>query len=182
MSAATNPYAPPKARVDDVVQSVTDAEAIRREYLKHEASVRSIGSLYYLSGGLLCIAAIGLIGMYFTSRHEWPMITFGPVYAVLGVLGIFLGRGIRHLRPWARTTSIVLGCVGLLGFPVGTLINAYILYLLLSSKGKRVFAPDYPDIIAATPHIKYRGSALTWILLGVVVILFVALAAVAIFH
>jgi hypothetical protein len=69
----------------------------------------------------------------------------------------------------------VLAAIGLLGVPFGTLINGYILYLLLSHKGQRIFAADYPEIVAATPHIKYRTSAAVWVLLGLVALLIVGL-------
>ncbi len=183
MPAAVNPYAPPKARVEDVIQGSSEAESIRREHIKHEASIRSIGILNYLGGGALCFAAIGLILMGLTGKANTtvPFATaLGFAYLILGVLGILLGRGVRHLRPWARITSIVLAVIGLLGFPVGTLINGYILYLLLSQKGQRIFAADYPEIVAATPHIKYRTSMLVWVLLTVVALLIVSLLMVAI--
>jgi hypothetical protein len=47
----------------------------------------------------------------------------------------------------------VLSGIGLLGFPIGTLINGYILYLFLSKKGRTVFAPEYQEVIEATPHV-----------------------------
>ncbi len=56
---------------------------------------------------------------------------------------LVVARGVRKLAPWARITTIVLAAIGLLGFPVGTLINGYILYLMLSKKGKRIFEDDY---------------------------------------
>jgi hypothetical protein len=182
MPAAVNPYAPPKARVEDVVQASSEAEAIRREHIKHEASIRSIGVLDYLGGGALCFAAIGLILMGLSGKANATVpfaAALGFTYLVLGVLGIFLGRGLRNLRAWARITSIVLAVIGLLGFPVGTLINGYILYLLLSKKGQRIFAADYPEIVAATPHIKYRTSMLVWGLLSLVALLIVSLLVAA---
>jgi hypothetical protein len=182
MSVTTNPYAPPKARVEDVVQASSDAEAIRREFLKHETSVRSIGTLYYLAGGLLCVSAIFLAYVYFRVQSQVPVTIITPIYVLLGVLSILLGRGIKSLRPWARTTAVVLACVGLLAVPVGTAINGYILYLLLSKKGQRIFEADYADIVAATPHIQYRGSLLTWILLAVALVLFVTIMSVSFFR
>ena len=181
MPAAVNPYAPPKARVEDVVQGSSEAEAIRREHIKHEASIRSIGVLDYLGGGGLCFAAIGLLAAGASGKSGGVPFAgaIGIAYIAIGVLLIFVGRGVRALRPWARTTSIVLAAIGLLGVPFGTLINGYILYLLLSHKGQRIFAADYPEIVAATPHIKYRTSAVVWVLLGLVALIIVALLVAA---
>jgi hypothetical protein len=52
--------------------------------------------------------------------------------------------------------------LGLIAFPIGTIINAYILYLLLSAKGKYVFSADYRAVITATPHIRYKMSFIVW--------------------
>jgi hypothetical protein len=70
-------------------------------------------------------------------------------------------------EPSARVAAIVFAGIGLLGFPIGTLINGYILYLLLSQKGRRIFQPDYAHIVAATPEVKYRTSIVVWIILGI---------------
>src|SRR5690606_39569288 len=74
---------------------------------------------------------------------------------------------LRALKPWARIAGIVMAILGLFGFPIGTLINGYILYLLLSQKGRRIFQPDYAHIVAATPEVKCRTSIVVWIILGI---------------
>jgi len=78
---------------------------------------------------------------------------------------------VRALRPWGRIVGCILSAIGLIGFPIGTLINGYILYLFLSKKGRTIFAPEYQDVIAATPHVKYRTSIIVWIFLALVVLL-----------
>ena len=52
---------------------------------------------------------------------------------------------------------------------MGTLIGFYMLYLLLSKKGTMVFSPEYKEIIAQTPHMKYKTSPVVWIALGLIV-------------
>lgn len=180
MSATVNPYSPPRAHVDDVAQATSEAEEIRQEHIKHEASIRSVGILYYLSGGLLCLVAIALGGGSFAGRVQQPLLVgLAAFYLVIGVLLLFVARGVRSLQPWARTTAIVLAAIGLLGFPLGTLINGYILYLMLAKKGKRIFEDDYKDIIEATPHVKYRTSIVVWIVLGILVLAILGLAVAA---
>jgi Ca2+/Na+ antiporter len=180
MPAAANPYAPPRANVDDVARANSEAEEIREEHIKHEASVRSIGILYYISGGLLCVAALALMAGGSAFKSQGVPAFLGVVYIALAALFVVVGRGIRNLRSWARTTGIVLAAIGLLGFPLGTVLNGYILYLLLAKKGKRIFEDDYKDIIEATPHVKYRTSVLVWIFLGLLLLAIAGmLAAVA---
>ena len=71
---------------------------------------------------------------------------------------------------------MILAGIGLIGFPIGTLISAYILYLLGSQKGVQVFSDEYAEVIAATPHIKYRSSKLVIVL----VVLLVALVVIGV--
>lgn len=168
MSTDLNPYAPPQAAVDYVAGATSEAESIRREHIKHEASIRSIGILYYLSGGLLAVGAL----LFAAGATEVELeIGLAVVYGALATLSLAMGHQIRALRPWARIAAIVLAIIGLLGFPLGTLINGYILYLLFAKKGRRIFEPDYPDIVAATPYVTYRTSIVVWIVLGVLLLL-----------
>lgn len=167
MTVQDNPYAPPTAEVADITGGDPEAEAIRREHIKHEASIRSVGILYYLGGVLMALAAILFV---FGFASTSIAIGFAGIYAVLALLSLAVGYELRALKPWARIAAIVFAVIGLLGFPLGTLINGYILYLLLSQKGRRIFQPDYLHIVAATPEVKYRTSVIVWIVLGVILL------------
>jgi hypothetical protein len=173
MSSHPNPYEPPKAEVADIAVVDSEAESIRREHIKHESSIRSVGALYYLGGGLMIVSAIGLLA---ASALEPNSMWFGisGAYVVLGIFSWVVGWHLRRLRNWARVAAIVLSSIGLLGFPLGTIINAYILYLMLSQKGRRIFQADYVEIVEATPHIRYRTSALVWIVLAILIVGMVA--------
>ena len=60
-------------------------------------------------------------------------------------------------------------------YPVGSLFSAYILYLLLSEKGRFVFSPAYREVISQTPELRYRTPPALWIALVVVLSVFVVL-------
>jgi hypothetical protein len=169
MSSHPNPYEPPKAEVADITVVGSEAESIRREHIKHESSIRSVGALYYLGGGLMIVSAIGLLAAS-TLEPNSIWIGISAVYVVLGVFSWTVAWHLRRLKNWARVAAIVLSCIGLLGFPLGTIINAYILYLLLSQKGRRIFQADYVEIVDATPHIRYRTSILVWIVLAILIV------------
>lgn len=156
-----------------------DAEDIRNEHIKHEASIKSIGILYGL--GAVAMLVMGVVFMFSLlgtasrapSGQSEPafLLGFGAIFVVLGGLQLAVAIGLRRLKPWARVVAGIFSGIGLMGFPLGTLINGYILYLLFSQKGKMVFSEEYQDVIAQTPHIKYRTSVLVWIFLGLVVFL-----------
>ena len=162
MSDSVNPYAAPTARVDDIAANPA-AEAIRREHLNHEASIKAIGALYYLSGLMLTLAAFG------TAVGSDASLGAAALLLVLAAVMFSAGWGVRSFLRWGRVVGLVLSGIGLLGFPIGTLINGYILYLLLSKKGRTIFSAGYQDVIAATPHVKYRTSIVVWIFLALLV-------------
>ncbi len=66
---------------------------------------------------------------------------------------------------------LVFSLLGLVGFPIGTLINAYILYIVFSAKGKLIFSDEYRKVIQLTPHIKYKTPILIWGFIVLVVIM-----------
>jgi hypothetical protein len=178
VSTDVNPYAPPKAYVDDVSGPTSEAEAIRREHIKHEASIRSIGTLYYIGGAFMLLVGIAMVVV--VDPTEPLLRPLGAFYLLLGTVSVVVAWGMRRLRKWAGGAAIGLSGISLLAFPVGTLVGAYILYLLLSAKGRRIFAADYADIVAATPHVKYRTSIAVWIGLGALLLMIALIAGIGV--
>lgn len=172
-----NPYAP---AVVTTPQADNDVEAVRRRYLSHEASIKSIGVLFLL-GGLLGLAlgwiAMGISVMGGPPKPNQPpetavrFLAFGLIALLLSVGQLVAAVGLRALKLWSRIPAAILAGIGLLGFPLGTLINGYVLYLLLSAKGTMVFSPQYQNVMAQTKHIKYKTSIIVWIFLGILVAL-----------
>jgi len=162
-------------RIREGGAATTAVEEMRKEYLKHEASVRSIGVLYYLGGaGLLLLGIVSVtsfIGRSQDGAETVVGIFIAALFLIFGVGQLWVGTGLRRLKRWARIPTGILSGFGLLGFPLGTIINAYILYLVFSQKGQTVFSDEYRAVIDQTPHIKYRTSILVWILLGLVLAL-----------
>jgi hypothetical protein len=172
---AVNPYAVPTARVDDVAQD-SEAEAIRRAHINHEASIKSVGILYYLGGVLVVVGGLTAVvgGLSGASGNVAGIIGGMVLITGIGAIALLAGWGVRALRPWGRNVGTVLSLIGLANFPTGTLINLYILYLFYSKKGRTIFGPGYRDVVAATPHVKYKTSIVVWIFLGLIVLLLAA--------
>lgn len=162
--------------------SQASAEEVRRKFLKHEASVQSIGSLYLFGVVILLFAAgvmiisliVGVVngtnGGDATPDTIASVITTVMLLAIAG-LQYWVGMGLRTLQSPARVVAIIFSVIGLLGIPIGTLINGYFLYLLLGQKGTYVFSEEYARVRAATPHIKYKTSI--WVLVGVALLVVV---------
>jgi hypothetical protein len=176
--SAENLYEAPKAPVADVPQASFEAESLRKIHVSHEASIKSVG-LLYLFGGLmlLFVGVVTTVALFAGSMESGPWVgLYGFLLLALGVGYSWSGMGLRRLRTWARKPAAGFACLGLLAFPMGTLINGYILWLFLSAKGRMVLSPEYAEIVRITPHIKHRTSIIVWILL---VLLFVVLSVAA---
>jgi hypothetical protein len=178
MSDIQNPYAAPKANIEHA-EIGGEAETIRKEHINTEASIQAVGRLYVLGSFLALLGFVSILIAMVLGRGNGvaSAIGFLPSAAAMLCIGALYGAtgfGLRKLKSWARIVATIVGVIGLLGFPIGTIINGYILYLLWNKKGRTVFTSDYQDVITATPHIKYKTSLLVWIILGIVILLVVA--------
>lgn len=181
---SSNPYA---VQSTEYMTSPTvgDAESVRRMYLNHEASVKSIGTLYYLGGFFGLLAGVLYLGIGFVALtgglsgqqagenermiFAVTMWVFSLFVLTLTGVQLWTAYGLRRLRPYSRIAASVIAGIGLLGFPLGTLIGGYVLYLMLSAKGEFVFSPQYRAVIEQTPHIKYKSSIIVRILVGILI-------------
>ncbi len=182
-----NPYTTPQSFETPALQ-VTGAEEIRRAHIGHEASIKSVGVLYILGAiftGLGTIAAFGgMLADKDLSGGESDIMVgplAGVIFAAITIGYALTGSAIRKIKPWSRVVVGILSGLGLIAFPVGTLINGYILYLFFSKKGKMVFSPEYKDIITATPHVKYKTSKWVWIVLAALVVIPAIVIAILVF-
>ncbi|WP_372896582.1 hypothetical protein [Stieleria sp.] len=187
--AALNPYAP-TSHVSETEGFESDVESYRRRYLSHEASIKSVGILYLIPGVLMLLFFVGMVGVAAVSllvdgngMQGMGLVEAALVvglYGGLGAVQIYTGLGLRRFKIAARRLATVFSTIGLLMFPIGTLINGYILYLLQSQKGKVVFSESYQDAIRRTPHIKYQTSLIVKVLV-VILIAVITLVIVAMF-
>ena len=168
---ADNFYAAPQAEVQDPGYAGSEAEAIRREHVTHEASIKSVGALFLLGGVLSCLwglvsFGVSVNGALGDGRPQEPFfLIFGPIVSAVGAIQFAVGYGLRKLAPGSKIPATVLAALSILSFPCGTALGIYTIYLLFSAKGAVVFSEDYKDVIAATPHVKARTSAAAWVVL-----------------
>jgi hypothetical protein len=178
-----NPYAPSGSSYSDASLDanfdLSQAELIRKSHLNHEANIQSFGCLYTLGGILGILGAIFYIGLgiFIMAGGENPQAGVNPmaagimttligvVFLAIAVAQLFAGRSMQTLNPSGKILAIIISAIGLLGFPCGTLISGYLLYLLVSAKGEMVFSSAYKEVMQATPHIRYRTSMIVWIFL-----------------
>lgn len=158
-----NPYAAPSVLelTPPLDAGRSNAEAIREEHIKTEATIKTIGLLYWLGGlAIVAAAAMSVIASVTTSETGVHELLISVTLLALGVFQFLVGNGLRKFQRFARICAGVISALGLLAFPVGTLINVLILGTLFRKKSRMIFSEPYKEIIAATPHVKYKSSSL----------------------
>jgi hypothetical protein len=116
-----------------------------------DAHVKILGWLYIvlgvlglLVGGLvmLIVAGGGLISGDRTAITVTAIVAavIGGILFLVSAPGIVAGVGLINFQPWARILGIILGILNLPGFPVGTVLGVYTLYVLLDDESSRLFA------------------------------------------
>ncbi len=126
-----------------------------------EQHVKVVGVLYIVLGTMGVIAALiclmifgGVAGYVGIVAQEEPDARIAvPILGAVG-LGLFLfllvlsapgiiaGVGLLQLRPWARIVTIVLSALNLMNIPIGTLVGAYGLWVMLSLETEKLFRPS----------------------------------------
>jgi hypothetical protein len=112
--------------------------------------VRTLGWIYIISGSLGLLAAfvvfVVLAGAGLMSGDgDAALITGGVGVVVAAFLGVMAlpslatGYGLLSFRPWARIAGIVLSVLHLPGFPIGTIMGGYGLWVLLNEEAAAQF-------------------------------------------
>ena len=112
-----------------------------------DEKLRILGTIWSVISILMMLVAIAMIalvafGLFIDYLHWSDLGAFLSVgaYCVVTALAIAAGGAIKRRRPWARTTIIVLSIIVMFGFPIGTVIGGYSLWILLSDDAREAFA------------------------------------------
>ena len=66
--------------------------------------------------------------------------TGGSLMVLLAIPGLAAGFGLLQRRSWARMLALVIGVLGLVNFPTGTLLGIYIAWVLMQNAATEYFA------------------------------------------
>lgn len=161
-SSVKNFFSGPPSRNND--------EGMRQYYRNAETNVRLVGGLYYLSGAIFVIGGALTLQQSQKEIHPTDVEKITPfVCFAIAVLYFWMGRQLRTLNSAGVIPATIVACLGMLKFPVGTVVNGVVLYVLHCSKGHEVFSEEYHGIVERTPKMNRRTGLLTWIALGLIV-------------
>jgi hypothetical protein len=147
--------------------------------VKRPGPITLLAILDFVGGGLwLVICLFALVGLSTAPPAERDPFSLGivGVMVLFAIAQIACGIGMWKLRRYGRVLQIISACVGLLGFPVGTIVSIVILVYLNKPGVKLLFSetpvasmtPEEQALVAATSS---ASSATTVILAGVAVLL-----------
>jgi membrane protein YdbS with pleckstrin-like domain len=112
-------------------------EQMAKKLKLYEKAGRVIRLMAWISGiSVLAIAAAVIIPLIVKPQPAGV----GPIAVVVIVLALIvlfvffqlaLGTAIKQHKEWGRNVGIAYGVLLLFGFPIGTIVGAYILYCLI---------------------------------------------------
>jgi protein-S-isoprenylcysteine O-methyltransferase Ste14 len=123
-----------------------------------DTHVRVVGVLYLglgvlglLCAGLMLIGFGGVAGIISSTADSEDAAIAIPILSLVGTFAmIFIaafslpavisGVGLLYFKSWARIVGIVLSAIALLGFPWGTILGVYALWVLFNKQTEQLFA------------------------------------------
>lgn len=117
------------------------------------------GIIGLLPGILTLLIAAGFMSFGTFGNNPGEMWLAG---GIMGIVSIFLfmvglpaviaGFGLLARKPWARVLTIVIAIFNLFGFPIGTILGGYQLWVL-AMNDETIAAYKHPEISAARDYV-----------------------------
>ncbi len=103
-----------------------------------------IGSIFFLLIAGFLVLLLPAIGVMSGDRQALGILTIvgvvvGGFMAVLGLPGLLAGIGLLRRRNWGRILGIIVSFLNLLNVPIGTIVGAYSLWVLLQDRAAAYF-------------------------------------------
>ncbi|MEZ4736401.1 MAG: hypothetical protein R3E79_55655 [Caldilineaceae bacterium] len=126
------------------------------QHIKILAWLHIVGHVIFLViGGFLFTLLTG-IGAVSGDAEALAILTvvgtsLAVLLALLAIPGIVAGYGLLKHRSWGRYLAIVVGIFNLINFPIGTVIGAYTLIILLQTSAEAYFSDTVADTAPQSP-------------------------------
>lgn len=130
-----------------------------------QTHLKVLAVIYLAVGGLMLCAALFLglgsgvaAGIVGASADPDDAAIAIPILGIAGTaLAVFLGffalpslitgYGLLYYKPWARIVGIILSAISLINIPIGTIVGAYGLWVLLNKETERLFDTPVAGVI-----------------------------------
>ena len=117
--------------------------------------INIVAILQIVFGSLIAIGGLAIAFAFGFAEQFVDDPTALKVLAIVGTPLVFLfllfggamiagGVGLLSCKPWARILTLVMGAIGLLNIPIGTLKGVYIIWVLVQSETVSLFEKGCP--------------------------------------
>jgi hypothetical protein len=122
--------------------------SLSREQLQQHVPIVAwlniVGSMLVLLLAVFLLLLLPGIGILSGDRQAAGIlaivgVSVGIFMAVIGLPGFLAGIGLLKRRNWGRVLGIIVGCLNLLNFPIGTIIGGYTLWVLFQESAIQYF-------------------------------------------
>ena len=105
-----------------------------------------LGLLFGTAGGVVAANADAdaAVALPFIGLAGTALVTF---LLAISLPGLITGIGLLKFKPWARIVGIVLAAINLINIPLGTILGAYGLWVLLNKDTERLFTGTPPATV-----------------------------------
>jgi hypothetical protein len=105
-----------------------------------------IGHAIFLAIGAFVFVLLIGVGAVSGERDAMAILTIvaigvAALMTLLALPGIAAGYGLLRHKQWGRVLAIIVTALGLLNFPIGTIIGIYALWILFQQAADAYFAP-----------------------------------------
>ena len=183
---------PPHSTATEPAQSpaMSTFEQTRRENLKTEGQIRTVGTSLAVAGLVVFLPIVGaailkLIGGFNGSSDEMGQAMAGAVsiliFALFPAIFVVLGNRLEKLDPTSRIGGILACCFAIVSAPpFGLIFGIAGLVVLLRAPSKSVLSPEYSQVIEQTPTIKSRRSWIIPLFVGIVAFIYLVMLGIAV--
>ncbi len=108
-----------------------------------------VGNIFYLAVGAFIFVLLTGVGATSGEPEALAVLSIvgtsvGMLLGVLAIPGLFAGYGLLAKKPWARVLAIVVGILGVVNAPLGTVIGLYAFWVLTQPGAAEYFAEPAP--------------------------------------
>ncbi|MFN2442648.1 MAG: type IV pilin protein [Thermoanaerobaculia bacterium] len=107
--------------------------------IRRPTAVTLIAVLHFVVAPFMLIAAVAVFASM-TPEDRGFTIGFSAFLVLIGGLQIAIGVGLLRLREWGRLLQFAVSILGLLAFPLGTIVNGLILFYITRPGVKVLFS------------------------------------------
>lgn len=124
-----------------------------RQHIEIVAWIHLASGILGVLGALTVGGALGTVGLFSGDAEAAGILAVVAafvtiLFGLLSVPALVGGWGLLKRKPWARIMVLIVSFLSLFGFPIGTLIGGYSIWVLMNDESRRILSGggSYPPL------------------------------------